>query len=199
MTHSTGAFQEAIALGASDNMRERQDPLIAGYKHDPKPATIIDSAKTTSECVTAATPVYGQVIIGDSGAAPVNVGVHKAVGGRSDFPNPGEILSAAIAACLDSTIRIISNRMGFRLRRLEVAVDAIVDVRGTLLVDPHVPVGFQKIDVGIQLETEEDVPEQMMTAILKAAEHSCVVIQTLRGAPEISVSSEMVNRQPNAA
>ena len=199
MTNSTRAFQKAITLGASDNMRERQDPLIAGYKQDPKPATIIDSAKTSSKCVSAGTPIYGQVIVGDTGAEPINIGVHKAVGGRSDFPNPGEILSAAIAACLDSTIRIISNRMALHLRTLEVAVDAMVDVRGTLLVDPNVPVGFQTIQVNVKLETEEDVPEQMINAILKAAEHSCVVIQTLRSGPEISVSSQITNRQANAA
>jgi len=199
MTNSTGAFQKAIALGASDNMRERQDPLIAGYKQDPKPATIIDSAKTSSKFVPAGTPIYGQVIVGDTGAEPIDIGVHKAVGGRSDFPNPGEILSAAIAACLDSTIRIITNRVGLRLRTLEVAVDAIVDVRGTLLVDPNVPVGFQKISVSVKLETEEAVPDQMIDAVLKAAEHSCVVIQTLRSGPEISVSSEVVKSRSNAA
>jgi len=199
MTTPTEQFQNAVALGASDNMRERQDPLMAHYKQDPKPATIIDSAATSSERVSAATPIYGQVIIGDSGAEPVNVGVHKAVGGRSDFPNPGEILSAAIAACLDSTIRIITNRMNVRLRKLEVTVDAVVDVRGTLLVDPTVPVGFQKILVDVSLEPEGNVPEQMMQAILKAAEHSCVVIQTLRGQPEISVTSKTGSNQASAA
>ena len=199
MTQTAKSFREAFTFGATDVMRDRQDPLTTLYKQDPKEARIIDSARTSSATVPAIAPVYGQVVIGDSGADPVNVGVHKAVGGRSDFPNPGEILSAAIAACLDSTIRIITNRMNVRLSALEVAVDAKVDVRGTLLVEPKIPVGFQEIDVTVTLETESDVPEPMISAILKAAEHSCVVIQTLRGEPKIAVSQTVTARQNSAA
>jgi hypothetical protein len=37
-------------------------------------------------------------------------GTHTAVGGESDYPVPGELLCAAVASCLDSTIRTIANR-----------------------------------------------------------------------------------------
>ena len=44
--------------------------------------------------------------------ASQRIGIHTAVGGNCDFPNPGELLSAALAGCLDTTVRIIANRLG---------------------------------------------------------------------------------------
>lgn len=70
-------------------------------------------------------------------------GIHRAVGGYHDAPNPGDILCAALASCLDSTIRIIADRLGITLTSLEVDVTAEVDVRGTLVVNRDIPVGFQ--------------------------------------------------------
>jgi uncharacterized OsmC-like protein len=53
------------------------------------------------------------------------------------------MLCAALAACLDSTIRIIADHLDVTLSSLEVGVTAEVDVRGTLLMDRKVPGGFQ--------------------------------------------------------
>ena len=81
--------------------------------------------------------MWGSVQIGapDFGVtAPV--GVHRAVGGMHDLPVPGDILCAALVACVDTTIRILSNHLGIPLSSLEVDVQADCDVRGTLLVDP---------------------------------------------------------------
>jgi hypothetical protein len=72
------------------------------------------------------------------------MGVHSKVGGNCDFPNPGEMLSVALASCLDTTTK--------------------VDARGTLRVDDSVPVGFQTIDVRIA--------EQQIGILLKAAERN---------------------------
>jgi len=49
---------------------------------------------------------------------------------------------AALATCLDSTIRSIANHLGRALASLEGAVSADGDVRGMLVVDRTVPVGF---------------------------------------------------------
>jgi len=183
-------FDQAITQAESENMKDRQGPLMALYVQDAQRAKIVDFARTTSSRVPASTALYSEVIPGYNHCGTIEVGVHQAVGGKSDFPVPGDILCAAVAACLDSTIRIIANRLSIPLKSLEVSAKATVDVRGTLRVDDTVPVGFQNIDVEVDLQPAMRLPQATVRTILKAAEHSCVVIQTLRHAPAITVSEK---------
>ncbi len=60
-------------------------------------------------------------------------------------------------------------------------------MRGTLRADKSVPVAFQKFEVGVSMKPAGFVPGRMLDKLLQAAEYSCVVIQTLRQGPEISV------------
>jgi uncharacterized OsmC-like protein len=68
-----------------------------------------------------------------------------AVGGPHDAPTPGDMLCAALAACQDSSIRMVANLYSIELKFLQVCVEADVDVRGTLAVDENVPVVFQSM------------------------------------------------------
>ncbi len=180
-------FEKTVALAISENMKDRQQPLIEQYTRDAGLARITDVARTSSVSVPAATALYSEVIPGHGNAQSYPVGVHEAVGGLSDYPVPGDILSAAIASCLDSTIRIIANRLSIPLKSLSVNVEASVDVRGTLRLDDSVPVGFQDIQIEVDLQTMMQLPEATVLTILRAAERSCVVLQTLRNPPRISV------------
>ena len=188
MHNTSFNFSDFVAHGANVNMRERQKPLHALYQCEPEQARIVDCAKTSSAQVPASTALYGEVLAGGNNGLAVPVGVHTAVGGESDFPVPGEILCAAIAACLDSCIRIMANRVGVELTLLQVTAEASVDVRGTLCMDDKVPVGFQDLQLEIDIQTKEEVPAARMDAILKAAEYSCIVLQTLRSSPSISIT-----------
>ncbi len=177
---------ETVAA-APISMKARQEPLMRKYAEDPDEAWITDSATTSSDHISADQPIHTQVTFGISMPASQRIGIHRKVGGNCDFPNPGEMLSAALASCLDTATRIIANRLGIPLKRLQVTVNAKVDARGTLRVDESVPVGFQSIDVRVCIEAAKGVTQQQVGMLLKAAEHSCVVLQTLRNAPQISV------------
>jgi hypothetical protein len=127
-----------------NEVRSRQDPLRKHYKVSPEDARITDRAKTTGG--TGTDPFHGNVVPGSEDYGVVwPFGIHRAVGGFHDLPNPGDLLAAALAACLDSTIRIIAGRMGVPLTSLSVEVAADVHVSGCLLVDREVPVGFQEM------------------------------------------------------
>lgn len=102
------------------------------------------------------------------------------MGGDHDLPNPGDLLSAALAACLDSTIRIIADRNGVVLDHLVVDVRSEVDVRGTHMVDTSVPVGFQGITCDICARAADGTDPALVRKIVVAAERSCVNLQTLR-------------------
>ncbi len=183
---TTITFEEALAAFHNAKMKERQDPLMADYRANPENAAITDFATTRQNDVapnialhTAVRPDKGKIY---------PIGVHRAVGGESDFATPGDLLCAAIAACLDSTIRIIANRLGLHLTRLAVDVAGDIDVRGTLRVCEETPVGFQTIDIHVDLETAADLAPASRAALIAAAEHSCVVLQTIRQNPAISMS-----------
>ena len=187
MLNNTHDQSELAVVQPAIDMAARQLPLQASYKTDPAGAWITDRATTRSQRISPAQPLCGEVTMEGGCPTDVSFGVHTAVGGESDYPVPGELLCAAVASCLDSTIRIIANRLHIELLLLEVTVEAHVDVRGTLLVDRTVPVGFQKIDTVVRIDAAGAVEPRKIDILLKAAEHSCVVIQTLRNGTDISV------------
>lgn len=169
-------------------MKERQQPLYELYAREPGAAMIVDCARTTSLDTPADYPLATRVSLCEDNSASLPVGVHKAVGGLSDQPTPGDILCAAIASCLDSTLRVIANRFGIRLRQVDVEVKGSVDVRGTLRAAPDVPVAFQKFDVSVRLKASGIVPGLVLDKLLAGAERSCIVIQTLRHGTQIEIT-----------
>ncbi len=137
-------------------------------------------------------PFHGVVVPANSGDTPLQFGIHRAVGGFHDYPNPGDLLSAALAACFDSTLRMIADHLGIRLDSLEVKVDAECDVRGCLFMERAVPVGFQRIRCSVKLQTKEPVDEETIKRLIAAAEHSCVVMQTLRNGVVVETQVETI-------
>jgi uncharacterized OsmC-like protein len=169
-------------------VQRRQDPLRVRYRSEPAEAWISDGAQTISAC--GGDPFHGVVVPANSADAPLQFGIHRAVGGFHDYPNPGDLLSAALAACFDSTLRMIADHLGIRLESLEVKVDAECDVRGCLLVERTVPVGFQRMRCGVRLQTKDNIGEETIRMLLAAAEHSCVVMQTLRNGVAVQTQVE---------
>jgi uncharacterized OsmC-like protein len=102
------------------------------------------------------------------------------------------MLCAALAACLDSSLRMLAEHLGIALEFLAVQVDAEVDVRGCLLVARSVPVGFQRMRCGVQLRPAGEVDDDKLQMLLAAAEASCVVLQTLRNG--VSVETQIVRQ-----
>lgn len=117
--------------------------------------------------------------------ATMPVGVHSALGGVHDAPTPGDILCAALAACQDSSVRMVANLLGVQLEFLEVSVSGDVDVRGTMMVDRTVPVGFQAMRCNVQMRVKAGTDPRLVGKLEAAAEQSCVVLQTLRAPPRI--------------
>ena len=122
---------------------------------------------------------------------PLKTGLHRAVGGEHDYPNPGDLLCAALASCMESTIRMIANRLEIKLTHTKVLVEAIADVRGTLQFDPSVKVGFKYLDMDVELGAE-NAGEKIIKTVFNAAKRSCVVYQTLKPGVEIKKNFRIV-------
>lgn len=159
-------------------VKQRQDPLRERYRRMPSEALIMDRARSIYDL--GADPFHGTVKPGGGYGAQWRFGAHGAIGGDHNLPTPGDLLCAALASCVDASIRMVADRLDIRIEALEVAVSAEADVRGTLLVDPSVPVGFQRMDCCLQLRPADDADPAKLQMLLAATQYSCVVLQTLR-------------------
>jgi len=178
-------------------VKQRQDPLREQYRITPEAARITDGAGTVQN--GRSDPFHSTVALGHGCDMLWQVGIHRAVGGYHDLPNPGDILCAALASCLDSTLRMIADRLEIPIAFLVVTARAEVDVRGALLVDRSVPVGFQQMKCQIHLETAPEVPQEKVKMLLAAAEHSCVVLQTLRNGVPVQTQFDKVQSTADLA
>jgi uncharacterized OsmC-like protein len=96
------------------------------------------------------------------------------------------MLLEALAACAGVTLRAVATALDIPIRGGSVEVEGDLDFRGTLGVSKEVPVGFQAIRLRFTLDSDA-TPEQL-SSLQKLTERYCVVLQTLRASPAISVS-----------
>lgn len=163
-------------------IKERQKPLIASYIENPGAAWVTDMAIIEGKELND--PLHTSVSINEELKVDFPIGVHRAVGGYHDFPNSGDLLCAALASCFDTSLRMIANRLQITLIKTKVIATANVDVRGTLMVDREVPVGFQSMGLEIEITINNSVQTELADKLIKATERSCIVLQTLlRGTP----------------
>jgi organic hydroperoxide reductase OsmC/OhrA len=82
---------------------------------------------------------------------------------------------------------MVANLLGVELEFLEVSVAGHVDVRGTMMVDRSVPVGFLEMRCEVQVRAKHGTDPQLLEKLKAAAEQSCVVLQTLRAPLRVEV------------
>jgi uncharacterized OsmC-like protein len=177
---------------------KRHAPLRARYEQRPEEARI--RKRVRSVPAAGSDPFHGAVTpdnLADPGS-PYGVewryGIDRAVGGLHDVPNPGEMLCGALAACTDGTVRMIADLLGIELQRLEVEVCGELDVRGTLGMDPAVPVGFGRLAMVIDVRVAPATPARLVERLTAATERLCVVLDTLRSGVPVDVTFGAVSR-----
>lgn len=170
------------------SVKQVQAPLRARYRADPPAAMVTDRACTQS--TDESDPFHSTVLPMPGCGESLPVGVHRALGGLHDAPTPGDILCAAWASCLDSSLRMVANAMGISLVSLKVEVEGEVDVRGTLMVEREIPVGFQRMVCSVRLIAAAGTPAAAVDKLCKLAEHCCVVQQTLSHPPQLRTRYE---------
>ncbi len=162
----------------------RQKDLHYRYREAPEEAWITDHARAVESDMPD--PFHGEVAPANNSGKRWAYGIHRAVGGDHDAPNPGDLLASALAACLHSTTRMVAQWLEIELADVEVNVRAEVDVRGALRVDSSVPVGFQRFQVEVTGNVVGDVSDAArLKALASGAESCCVVMQTLKHGADI--------------
>jgi uncharacterized OsmC-like protein len=161
-------------------LKTLQAPLKQQYRDDPATAVVTLRASGRMDGSGVSCRV-------ETGRALVEAGLHPATGGTGLQACSGDMLLEALAACAGVTLRAVAMALDIPVRDGTVNVEGDLDFRGTLGVNKEVPVGFQRIRLSFDLDTEA-TPEQLGT-LLKLTERYCVVLQTLRTVPIITVSS----------
>src|SRR6266404_3593939 len=71
-----------------------------------------------------------------------------------------------------------------------VTAEGDLDFRGTLGVDKEAPVGFAEIRLRFDVDTS--APQEKLDLLLKLTERYCVVFQTIKNGPKVSVTMHRV-------
>jgi uncharacterized OsmC-like protein len=96
------------------------------------------------------------------------------------------MLLQALVACAGVTLSAVATSIGIELRGATLSAEGDLDFRGTLGVAKGTPVGFQRIRLFIELDTDASDAEK--TKLIELTERYCVVYQTLSHSPEVVVA-----------
>jgi len=160
-------------------LRATQAPLKERYKNDPKAAFVTLQARGAINQEGIACKV-------ETGRALAMAGLHPATGGSGLELCSGDMLLEALVACAGVTLKSVATALEVPLKAGHVVAEGDLDFRGTLGVDKEAPVGFAAIRLRFDLET--DTPQDKLDLLLKLTERYCVVYQTIKNGPVVSVS-----------
>ncbi len=161
------------------DLRSVQKPLKDKYRSEPESSKITMTAKSSQ----TDTPVSCSV---DIGRAVYAAEAHAGVGGAGTAACSGDLLLGALAACAQVTCQMVAEAMGIETRKIEVTAEGEMDLAGTLGISKEVPVGFERITTHFDIEAPNASDEQLEN-LRKKTEQYCVVMQTLKDAPELEV------------
>jgi len=161
----------------ADELRALQAPIKERYRADAESAVVtLRAAGRIGEDVSCSV---------QTGRALVQAGLHPASGGTGSLACSGDMLLEALVACAGVTLNAVATALGITLRGGEVRAEGDLDFRGTLGVAKDAPVGFRDIRLKFLLDT--DAEREQLDKLLQLTERYCVVYQTLRSAPPITV------------
>jgi uncharacterized OsmC-like protein len=161
----------------AEQLRAIQAPIKETYRNDAQAAWVtLHASGQLGESLTCKVA---------TGKALVEAGLHPATGGNGLAACSGDMLLEALVACAGVTMQAVATALGINLHAGTVTAEGDLDFRGTLGVAKEVPVGFQAIRLRFQLDT--DATTEQLATLLRLTERYCVVYQTLRSTPQITV------------
>ena len=162
----------------AEELKTLQAPIKERYKNDPTAAVVTLRAQgRIGEGIACRV---------DTGRALVEAGLHPASGGTGQQACSGDMLLEALVACAGVTLKAVATALAVQLKDAQVFAEGDLDFRGTLGVSKEAPVGFREIRLRFELDT--DAPQEQLKKLVELTERYCVVLQTLRNSPSLSVS-----------
>lgn len=160
-------------------LRAMQAPIKERYRTDASAALITLKAKGTLDESNIACKV-------ETGRALAAAGLHPATGGSGLELCSGDMLLEALVACAGVTLKAVATALEIPLKSGRVYAEGDLDFRGTLGVAKDAPVGFR--DIRLRFDVDTDAPPEKLDQLLKLTERYCVVYQTIKSGPPVSVT-----------
>ena len=167
----------------ASELRALQAPLKKQYRERPETAHTPARAEAALDLDRVACRVR-------SWGGETDTGLHSATGGDGSLACSADMLLEALVACAGVTISAVATAMSVKLRGGRVTAEAHWDARGTLGVDRDVPVGLTDIALRFELDTDGDATT--VQRLVEMSERFCVIYQTLRTPPLLSVTHQIV-------
>jgi uncharacterized OsmC-like protein len=164
----------------AEHLRTLQAPLKERYRTQPNAAVITLKARGRLGDENISCKV-------ETGKALVDAGLHPATGGDGSFACSGDMLLEALVACAGVTLKAVATALDVPLRGGTVSAEGDLDFRGTLGVDKQANVGFSTIRLRFDLDS--DASREQLDKLISLTERYCVIYQTLRNPPPVSVVS----------
>jgi uncharacterized OsmC-like protein len=159
-------------------LRAMQTPIKERYKGEPEAAMVTMKARGTLDDTNIACKI-------ETGRARAVAGLHPAAGGAGLELCSGDMLLEALVACAGVTLKAVATALGIPLKSGSVSAEGDLDFRGTLGVAKDAPVGFARIRLSFDVET--DAPQDKLDQLLRLTERYCVVYQTIKSGPPVEV------------
>ena len=162
----------------AEQLRTLQAPLKQRYRETP------DAARVPARAEARLDPSDIACLV-PSSHGETRAGLHPATGGPGNLACSADMLLEAVVACAGVTLRAVATATGVTVRGGRVIADGTWDARGTLGIDRSAPVGVT--DINLRFEIDCDADQAKLARMLQTTERYCVILQTLRNPPRISV------------
>lgn len=163
----------------SETLRAKQAPIKDKYREEPDSALVTLKAEgRVSEGISCKV---------QTGQAIAEAGLHPATGGDGSHLCSGDMLLEALVACAGVTFGAVATALELEYSDAVVRAEGDLDFRGTLGVSKEVPVGFRAIRLSFEVVSRAD--PDLIEKVVKLTERYCVVLQTIRVSPELSVET----------
>ncbi len=97
--------------------------------------------------------------------------------GANEGANPVEFLLHALAGCVTTTIVLHAAARGIQIERLSTELVGTIDVQGLLALDDTVPVGYEQIQ--IMMDIKADCSDDELDELLAFAKNHSPVCNTI--------------------
>jgi uncharacterized OsmC-like protein len=168
----------------ANELRALQAPLKKQYREQPETALTSARAEALLDLDRVACRMR-------SWGGETTAGLHPATGGDGSLACSADMLLEALVACAGVTMSAVATAMGVKLRGGRVTAEGHWDARGTVGVDREVAVGLTDIALMFELDTEADTAT--VQRLVETTERFCVIYQTLRMPPRLSVTHQIVD------
>jgi uncharacterized OsmC-like protein len=162
----------------AEQLRAMQAPLKQRYRDTPDAARVPARAEARLDLDDVACTV-------PSWHGETRAGLHPSTGGSGELACSADMLLEAVVACAGVTLRAVATAYGVTIRSGKVIAEGTWDARGTLGIDRSAPIGLT--DIALRFEVDCDADPAKLERMIQTTERYCVILQTLRNPPNITV------------